>query len=574
MREIALRTAPAWQASWRRLRRGLPAFVKGVLRRQAEAWLPNRETKTYQAWRAARIRARAAVYTDTPPSGLLSVITAVWNGSPVKYLALLAELLITQNPQGTCEWVILDNGCTNKALLAYFKKLEAYSWVRIERSPQNVGITRGLRRCLNAANGRYVLPVDADDYLYPDALRVITRWIQEAGYPALLYTDEDKIAGTKFVQPYLKPDWDPVLLLNSAYIAHLGVIDRVKALELGAYTDEHAEGSPDWDLFVRFMIAGYEGVHIPEILYGWRVHAHSTADDVAAKPYIHTSQRAVLQRFLDARPGQSNFEIEYSPLLPGSAHWRFARTNKGRNEITTVVVKTVSSNDVPASLLPLAEQTAKQDGFIHFISDGLQIDSFDWTTEALGLFELYPDTVMIGGRIRNSKDVITEAGLHFGVGGVCRSPHAGRPAFDPGYFTQIWKQRSVSAVSVQFAVLKAAFLKDLLKQLPAQASLPFLGSWAGAHAIHTGKRVIYSPYLSGISDTPWESLIDSAEVQLFESMNQDIIPDRRYYSRRLSLSKPFALGESQEIAAPDFELSKSGGQPEAGYHKPAAKHAQ
>ena len=566
MREIAPKKAPSFQASWRRFRRGLPALVKGVLRRQAEAWLPNREAKAYKVWRAARIHERSAFYTDALEPGLLSVLTAVWNGSPVGYLKKLAGLLVEQNAPGACEWVILDNGCSNKSLLACLAALEKYSWVRIQRSPVNLGITRGLRRCLQAATGRYVLPVDADDYLYPDALRVITHWIKETGYPALLYTDEDKIAGAKFVQPYLKPDWDPVLLLNSAYIAHLGIIERAKALELRAYSDEHAEGSPDWDLFVRFMIAGYQGVHIPEVLYGWRVHAHSTADDTAAKPYIHSSQRAVLQRFLDARPDRAKFRIEHSPLLGGAAHWRFVRTQEEPcPPIAPVVVRTGTTNHEPKSLLQLAHQLSEQDGFVHFVSDALQADTFDWASEAVGLFELHPDTVMVGGRIRNSKGVITEAGYHFGVGGVCDSPHAGRSILDPGYFTHIWKQRSVSAVSVQFAVIKAAFLRDLLRQLPPDASLPFLGAWAGAYAIRVGKRVVYSPYLSGVSDVVWENLIDASEVRLFAEVNRDIIPDRRYYARGLSLSKPFALGE--------LPTSKFGSQPEPAYHKSAPKNA-
>ena len=566
MRELTLKAAPSFQSGWRRLRRSLPGFVKGVLRRQAEAWMPNREAAAYKLWRATRIAERAALYTRDPEPGLFSVLTAVWNGSPPSYLTTLAELLAAQNKEGACEWVILDNGCTNKALLACFEQLKKYAWVRIEHSPQNIGITRGLRRCLEVASGRYVLPVDADDYLYPDALRVITRWIEETGYPVLLYSDEDKLAGAKFVQPYLKPDWDPVLLLNSAYIAHLGIVDRVTALELGAYSDERAEGSPDWDLFVRFMIAGYQGVHIPEVLYGWRVHAHSTADDAAAKPYVQASQKAVLQRFLDAQPDRVKFTIENSPLLSGAAHWRFVRASGSASPpIATVLVKAAGNNAPPKDLLPLAQQLAEQNGLIHFASDALHADDFDWAAEAVGIFELHPDTVMVGGRIRNSRGYITEAGVHFGVGEVCASPHAGRPVLDPGYFTHIWKQRSVSAVSVQFAVVKAVFLRDLLRQVPASASLPLLGAWAGAYATKAGKRIVYSPYLGGVSDVHWNTLVSDSEVQVFADRYRDIIPDRRYYSCALSLAEPFALGKIPAL--------KFSSRPEASYHQRAAKNA-
>jgi hypothetical protein len=105
----------------------------------------------------------------------------------------------------------------------------------------------------------------------------------------------------------------------------------------------------------------------------------------------------------------------------------------------------------------------------------------------------------------------------------------------------MWKQRSVSAVSSQFAVIKADFLLELLDSLPNQASLPFLGAWAGAHAARAGKRIVYSPFLSGISDMDWDAFVSSTEKTLFAEMNRDLIPDRRFYSRYLSLDRPFAL---------------------------------
>ena len=121
--------------------------------------------------------------------------------------------------------MILDNGCQNSEMLAYLATLkQRYSWVNVTQS-RKCRIIGGLRLCLEAASGRYVLPVDSDDWLYPDCLQVVTWHIREKGFPALLYTDEDKAIGAHAVQPYFKPDFDPVLLLNSAYIAHLGAID-------------------------------------------------------------------------------------------------------------------------------------------------------------------------------------------------------------------------------------------------------------------------------------------------------------------------------------------------------------
>src|SRR5205085_7141485 len=99
---------PCLLARWRKLRRSIPGFIKGVLRRQSEMFLPNREARDYRFWIAEQMRERQLIYTDALEPGLLSVLTPVWNKSPVRYLKILAESISNQNREGACEWVILD----------------------------------------------------------------------------------------------------------------------------------------------------------------------------------------------------------------------------------------------------------------------------------------------------------------------------------------------------------------------------------------------------------------------------------------------------------------------------------
>ena len=493
---------------------------------------------------------------------LLSILTAVWNGSPLRFLQQLANSLIEQNREDHSEWIILDNGCSRPELLLYLEELRGHHWIKVHRSETNIGIVRGLRLCLQKAAGRYILPMDADDLLYPDALPVITSFITQAGYPALLYTDEDKMTAGGITQPYFKPDWDPILLANSAYIAHLGIADRRTALELDAYADEEAEGSPDWDLFVRFANAGYQAVHIPEIVYSWRVHARSTADDARTKPYIISSQEAVLTRFLEAQASAKKFSLQNSSLLPGAAHWHFVRQHSDPKPMLCIVLeKTLAKSafHVPtgsypllrfarlplqSSLLELKELLSAigaGDSYTCFLDEDVNIQNPDWPWEALGIFELFPDTVLVGGRIWNETGIITEADQHFGFGGPCGCPNRGRSAADPGYFAQMWKQRSVSAVSLQFAVAETQYLLKALCQVPADASVAFAGAWIGAEAIRDGRRVVYTPFLSGISHADWENLVTSDERKTFLARNADLLPDRRYYPKPFSLHKGFTL---------------------------------
>jgi glycosyltransferase involved in cell wall biosynthesis len=533
------------------LRHVVPAALRGRLRRLARAVYLLWDAREYNRWMAAHLRGRQARYAGSTTPGLLTIVTAVWDGTPLRYFRALAETIVRQNAAGHCEWVVLNNGCRNGELLAYFEELKRHSWVAVHESAENAGIIGGLRLCLERAQGRYVLPVDADDWLYPDCLDVVSWWVRETGFPALLYSDEDKRIDERAVQPYLKPDFDPVLLLNSAYIAHLGVIDRRMALEVGAYSDNRTEGSPDWDLFLRFLAAGEAAVHIPEVIYSWRMHPESTADDALSKPYIHTSQRAVLERYLNLRGIAGDYEVEYSPLVNGTADWWMERKHTRPWPAVLVALTNAAGGEKLATApdypdlarveLPLdaglgALREMAGDGLVCLVSEDLRIDRRDWLWDAISLFEKHPETVMVGGRIRNSRAAIMSAGLVLGFEGGAGCPDAGRPAIDPGYFAQMWKQRSVSAVSSQFAVLRASFLREL----PADASIPFLGAWAGASALRLSKRIVYSPFLSAVSDVDWNALVTAGERASFQKINQDILPDRRYYSRYLGLKRESA----------------------------------
>lgn len=486
------------------------------------------------------MRERQTRYPNQLENGLLTLMTPVWDGTPLAYFRLLAESVIGQNATGAAEWVVVDNGCRNQELLAYLETLKQYGWVTLVHSATNAGIIGGMRLCLEAAHGRYVLPVDSDDWLYPDCLRVVTWWIRKESYPPILYTDEDKLIGAHAVQPYLKPGFDPVLLLNSAYIAHLGVIDRKLALAHGAYADKSTEGSPDWDLFTRFYVAGLPAIHIPEVVYSWRMHPDSTADDAGSKPYIHSSQKAVLQRYLDSTGLAAHYDVEYSPLLKNSCDWWLHRRAVGAGNAFPIALNAANAAH---TLRSLAEAARGKGEFAALVFEGLAIDRPDWLSEAAGLFERFPDAVMIGGRIRDRAGLILSAGCVLGFDECCGCPDRGRPAIDPGYFTQMMKQRSVSCVSSQFAVVRTAALSQIAEQSPANATVAMLGAWAGAWAWRQEKRVIYSPFLSGVSIMDWDAFTTREERDLFRAINGDLMPDHRFYPREfgMRMETPYQL---------------------------------
>lgn len=510
-------------------------------------------TDRYGLLRLASVGERKPLYDDPEP-GLLSFLTTVWNTDP-RYVAELAESVFAQDCGTGFEWILLDNGSVRADTIALLAELERHPCVRLVRTEENLGIIGGMRYCLERAKNRYIVPLDSDDLLTPDCVRVVTTALKRAGYPALAYTDEDKVLGTTFRDPYHKPDWDPVLFANSCYIAHLCCIDRELALDLDVYGDARTEGSHDWDSFTRFYRAGHTPLHIPELLYTWRMHESSTAGNINSKSYITDSQRAVLEKFLGERHGR--YTVERSPLFANTPDWVFKRSRQAPSPITTVLLHADGAAPAPrldpaiphevvrlaaeagvADLLAVARSCADRGALVHLQWAGVEAEGEEWPWEAMTCFELFADTVIVGGRIRQGERIMAAAS-YLGFGRGCDTPDAGRPVGDPGYFAQMFKMRSVGAVPVQHCVVSAAFLAEALPAL-VRAGVGFaqLGAWLGAAAARRNRRVVYSPLFLGSAPAGADpdTLVPDAERVAFRMACGDLLPDRRLLSPHLGLT--------------------------------------
>jgi glycosyltransferase involved in cell wall biosynthesis/SAM-dependent methyltransferase len=493
---------------------------------------------------------RRGVYADAEP-GLLSLITPVWNTDPA-FVKALADCVLNQDCGSGVEWIMLDNAPTRPDTVALLETLADRPGVRLIRVEQNLGIVGGLRRCLEEARNRYIVPLDADDLITPDCVRVLTTSLRKAHYPKLAYTDEDLVHGPSARPAYCKPDWDPLLFVHSAYIAHVCAIDRELALALGCYTDPEVEGSSDWDSFMRFFLAGHTPHHIPETLYSWRIHPQSTAENIHSKAYIYSSQRRVIEKFVNASGLADRYKVVPSPLFPNTPDWRIVGTNPPDTPVTTVIfgeAKTIARAR-PAAItghrtvfLPERNDWAKLRGLvaaegtrlIHLLASDVTVQGGDWVAEAVTLFELFPDIVVIGGLVTHN-DAVVEADGYFGFGGSWASPHAGRHRNDPGYFAQLFKPHSVNAVSSRHCVVRADFLLATIDRLIGTAATwATLGAWLGAAAAERGKRVAYTPFLSAtIAELP--TAPSEIEIAAFRRAYKHLIPDPALLSPRLGLT--------------------------------------
>jgi hypothetical protein len=440
-------------------------------------------------WIAATVAARAPRYHARPEKGLLSLISTVYD-TPPAYLRELADSLEAQTWRDY-EWVLLDNGSRRSDTRAALAKIARDPRVKLLRAEPNVGILGGMRHVLEQATGRYVLPVDSDDYLFPDALAIMAAALQRNDYPPIAYSDEDKLRDGRHVDPFEKPGWDPVLFRNCCYIAHLCAIRRDDAMRLSVYTDRGAEGCHDWDTFLRFQRAGLPPVHVPELLYSWRMHGGSTAANVDAKDYVINSQRHVLERHLAESGLSDRFTVVRSPLFPSSPDWWIRRARTAPAPVALVLhggrdvdpaYPVVAVVRAPADEPPLRvwQRAAASAPAIAVIDTRVTPLSDEWLWEMIGLRESFPDAAIVGGRLLDANRMLVDGG---------------RPADDPGYFGTALKQRSTNRVSLRLALLDSDWLRTIDPAPYDALDLDALAAPLAERARASHARVIFSPFI-------------------------------------------------------------------------------
>lgn len=193
-----------------------------------------------------------------------------------------------------CEHVLVDDGSTSVEVRSVLERAAALPGVVHLRLEPNRGIAAASNAALQAATGDVVALLDHDDLLHPRAIERVVAPFADPGVD-YVYTDEDVItADGRRVDPFYKPAWSPERFRNQMYTCHLSALRRSTVDRVGGFRSE-LDGSQDWDLVLRVTEQGGTVVHVPEVLYHWRVVPGSVLAGEHVKPYAYVAARRALE---------------------------------------------------------------------------------------------------------------------------------------------------------------------------------------------------------------------------------------------------------------------------------------
>lgn len=224
-----------------------------------------------------------------------SLVVPMYN-TPINFFEELVDCLIAQTYQNW-ELCLADGSPEKNESLTSI--LEKDSRIKYKFINENKGISGNTNEALKLATGDYIALLDHDDLLPVFCLYEIAKTINENPEVEFIYTDEDKIEGTKDrrCDPHFKPDFAIDTLRSNNYITHLSVFKKELMDKLGGFKDEY-NGAQDFDIIIRATENTKNIIHIPKVLYHWRVHPNSTAMVSESKPYAYEAGIKVIQDHL------------------------------------------------------------------------------------------------------------------------------------------------------------------------------------------------------------------------------------------------------------------------------------
>ena len=423
--------------------------------------------------------------------------------------------------------------------------------------------------------------------------------INETPEADVIYSDEDKMSmdGHKFFQPHFKPDFNLDLLCTVNYICHLFVAKRELVEKVGMLRGEF-DGAQDYDFIFRCTEEAEKICHIPKILYHWRCHEDSTAENPKSKQYAFDAGRRAIEAHYK-RKGiracvengeflglyRTKYILDEKPLIsiiiPNKDHIddldRCVQSILKKSAYPNYEFVIVENNSTEDETFAYYEKMQKECEKIHvcyyegpfnyskinnfgvqhaageyllLLNNDTEMINEDCLEEMLGYCSR-SDVGVVGARLYYEDNTIQHAGVVIGFGGIAGHCFVQQPRGSTGYCHRIICAQDYSAVTAACMMVKRSVFEEV-GGLTEELAVAFNDIDFCMKVRQKGYLIVYNPYAElyhyesksrGLEDTPEKLERFHNEIRIFETRWPDIMKNGDpYYNSNLSLeTQDFSL---------------------------------
>lgn len=524
---------------------------------------------------------------------LISVVVPAYR-TPTVFLREMMESLEAQTYQNW-ELCIANASPEDKEMAQVLKEYqEKDSRIQVKNLEQNLGIAENTNAAMDMAHGTFTGLLDHDDLLAPQALyRMVEVLNTETEEPDVFYSDEDKVTMdlSEHFQPHFKPDFNLDLLRSNNFITHFFVVRTELLKKIGGFRKEF-DGAQDYDFIFRCVENAKKICHIPEILYHWRTHQASTADNPASKMYAFDAGKRAIEAHLE-RQGVKGivshtkdlgfYQVEYP--VQGNPLVSILIPNKDQKEslkkcLDSVFTKTtytnyeviiIENNSQEKETWEYYEELKQRervkvitwkDGFNYsainnfgvkeakgeyllFLNNDVEVINPRWMEEMIGNCQR-KEVGIVGAKLYYPDDTIQHAGTIIGIGGIAGHAFLNLPRSRSGYLHKASLQMNLSAVTAACMMMKREVF-ELIGGFEEELAVAFNDVDLCLRCVQAGYLVVYHPRVElyhyesksrGTEDSEEKIRRFQGEIEFMRTRWIDLLKKGDpYYNKNLTLSK-------------------------------------
>ncbi len=513
---------------------------------------------------------------------LIDCIESVINQSYPNWELCLAD---DKSPKAHVREVLEEYAAKDKRIKPVFRE-------------KNGHISAASNSALKVAEGEWLALLDHDDELHEHALYHVVKSLNEHPDATFIYSDEDKIneQGER-IDPHFKSDWNLDLLYSQNYVSHLGVYKTEIINKIGGFRLGY-EGSQDYDLLLRYSreIDQAKIVHIPKVLYHWRMVEGSTALASGEKSYTTDAgikaledHFKVLKKNVTVEQGKhaniykvnwpsvndknkeplvtliiptyNGYEITkqaIDSILEKSTYQNFEILlvdNNSDDEIALAYFDELNQHEkvtvlrypYPFNYSAINNFAAKQakGEIIGLINNDVEVINPEWLTEMVSHAQR-EDIGCVGAMLYFENDTIQHAGVITGIGDVAGHSHKHFKRGDHGYFSRLKVVQNLSAVTAACLLVRKSVFDEVNGLNEKDLTVAFNDVDFCLKVQAKGYRNLWTPYAElyhyesisrGAEDNPEKVARFNKEVDYMKETWETHVKADSCYSPNLTLAR-------------------------------------
>jgi len=216
------------------------------------------------------------------------------------------------------EIVVVNDGSNDNSADIIKSFADKYKNILFFDEKENKGVVYARNMAIEACQGEYILPLDADDKIDKTYVEKAVEILDKNPKIGMVYC-KARYFGDKN-EFWKLPDFNKSLFLYVNCIFNCALFRKSDFLKAGKYKYNMEYGSEDWDLWLSFVEMGLEPYRLNEILFQYRIHSKESRN--------HKSSKYTEQLFLELIKNHTNLYLNDEKIVKHFSIVDFSKIQK------------------------------------------------------------------------------------------------------------------------------------------------------------------------------------------------------------------------------------------------------